>query len=309
MVETDKVTEITDIKIPKSNKIRKSIGETAFDLFDYTFLTIFAMITLLPFWNVLVISFTSYEQYAKSKLLLFPKGFTVGAYYIIGNPKIYISFLLTAFIVVVTVFLHLLFTAVTAYPLSKKYLKGRTAMLVYVLITMLFGGGLIPYYILIRNMHLIDNILVYIIPGLFSGFHMILVKNFFMQIPDSLDEAAKIDGANDLFILFRVYIPLSMPILSTIALFFAVGKWNDWFTAVLFVSNSKLYPIQNTLRAMVIEGNIDSFGKGMFQNDEYTLSVAIKMAVIAVATLPVICVYPFLQKHFVKGVMLGSIKA
>ncbi len=279
-----------------------------FDIVNYTLLSLVGILTLLPFWHVLAVSLSSYENFVSSKFLLIPD-FNFSAYYIVGTGKIYKSFLLTVFIVIVSTLLHLVITTVSAYPLSRKYLRGRTYMLVFILITMLFGGGLIPYYLLIRELGFMNNIMVYLIPGIFAGFNTILMKNFFMQIPDSLEEAAKIDGAGDLYILYRLFIPLSMPIISTIALFYGVGKWNDWFTAVLFVDNSALYPIQNILRAMVIEGKMDTLGSGIFKNEEFKLAISVKMAVIVAATLPIVFVYPFLQRHFVKGVLLGSIKS
>ncbi len=279
-----------------------------FEIINYSAMALVGILTLLPFWHVFAVSISSYEKFVSSKFLLIPD-FNFSAYYIVGTEKIYKSFLLTVFIVVVSTLLHLIITTISAYPLSRKYLRGRTYMLVFILITMLFGGGLIPYYLLLRELGFVNNIMVFLIPGIFAGFNTILMKNFFMQIPDSLEEAAKIDGAGDLYILYRLFVPLSMPIMSTVALFFGVGKWNDWFTAVLFIDNNSLYPIQNILRAMVIEGKMDTLGSGIFKNSEFKLAISVKMAVIVTATIPIICVYPFLQRHFVKGVLLGSIKS
>jgi len=182
-------------------------------------------------------------------------------------------------------------------------------MLLFLLITMLFGGGLIPYYLVIKDLGLIDNVLVHIIPGLVSGFNIILMKNFIQQIPGSLIEAARIDGAGFFRILFQIIAPLSKPILATLALFFGVGKWNEWYTTVLFINDPDLYPIQNILRQMVVEGNMDTIGSGIVNRPEFTLSISIKMAVIVIATVPIMLVYPFLQKHFVKGIFMGSVKS
>ncbi|MCQ6562318.1 carbohydrate ABC transporter permease [Paenibacillus mendelii] len=286
-----------------------NIGEFLFNVCNYGLLAFFGLVTILPFWHVFVVSITSYQSYLNNKFIMFPVDISFSSYgVLLSDPKIHRSFLITVFIVMASTLLHLAITAITAYPLSRSYLKGRNAMMLFIIITMLFSGGLIPHYLLIKYLGLLNNILVYIIPGAFSGFSAILMLNFFKQIPDSLEEAARIDGAGHLYILVNIFIPLSMPIISTLALFYGVGKWNDWFTAVIFVDKASLYPIQNILREFLILGNMDTIGKGMFESDSYKLIINIKMAIIMVATLPIILVYPFMQKHFVKGVLLGSIK-
>ena len=171
---------------------------------------------------------------------------------------------------------------------------------------MLFSGGLIPYYILIRDLGLRDNFLVYVIPGLVSPFNVIIAKNFFQGIPDSLEESAKIDGANAIVILFKIYLPLSMPILMTIMLWAGVGKWNDWMTGLLYISNKDLLLIQNYLRQIL---NTASSSSGTVVDPTFmNMAEGVKMAAIVVATLPIVMIYPFVQKYFVKGVLLGSVK-
>ncbi|MBP1989452.1 carbohydrate ABC transporter permease [Paenibacillus eucommiae] len=288
---------------------KMQVGEMTFQLLNAIFLTAFALLTVIPFWHVFVVSITSYESYLNNRFILFPRDISFSSYVtILSDEAIHRSFLLTVGIVIVSTFLHLLITAITAFPLSRYYLKGRNVFLLFIIITMLFSGGLIPNYLLIKNLGLINNVLVFIIPGMFVGFNTILMLNFFKQIPESLEEAARIDGAGHMYTLFKIFIPLSMPIMATLALFYGVGKWNDWFTALIFIDQAKLFPIQNILREFLILGNMDSIRNGAVQGDPLKLIVSNKMAIVVVATLPIMLVYPFLQKHFVKGVLLGSIK-
>ena len=286
---------------------RKPLGIA--DVVIYGVFILLSAVTLIPFMNIIAISLSDYGAVVTNKAMIFPEGLNFDAYYIIGDPAVLKSFLLTVMIVVVSTVLHLLLCLLTAYPLSKKDLPGRNVMLLFLLITMLFGGGLIPYYLVIKDLGLIDNVLVHIIPGLVSGFNIILMKNFIQQIPGSLIEAARIDGAGFFRVLFQIIAPLSKPILATLALFFGVGKWNEWYTTVLFINDPDLYPIQNILRQMVVEGNMDTVGSGIVSRPEFTLSISIKMAVIVIATVPIMLVYPFLQKHFVKGIFMGSVKS
>ena len=182
-------------------------------------------------------------------------------------------------------------------------------MLIFVLITMIFGGGLIPHYVLITQQLDIDNtILVYILPGLVSGFNIIIAKNFFSGIPASIEESARIDGASDFQIFWSIVLPLSKPIVATISLWFAVGKWNDYMTGMLYMTNSDSLLIQNVLRDMLIDNSGMGNMLGLGQSDAFMLAENIKMAVIIIATIPIVCVYPFVQKYFIHGVMLGSVK-
>ncbi len=288
--------------VKKSLKSGVKFG--VFDVVIYAVIGLLVVITLIPFINILAISMSAYDD----KTLLFPKNFTLKAYEIMFSPRLYKSFFITVFIVIVSTVLHVVLCLLTAYPLSRKYLPYRRFFLVFILITMLFGGGMVPYFLIVRALGLVDNIFTFIIPGLASGYNILLMKNFLLQIPESLEEAARMDGAGYFRILFQIFLPLSMPIIATLALFFGVGKWNDWFTAILFIrENTQLYPIQNVLRMMVIDGNYGTIGGGIIIPDA-TLTSAIKMAVIVIATLPIVCVYPFLQKYFVKGIFMGSVK-
>jgi putative aldouronate transport system permease protein len=287
--------------------MKSGLADRTFMFFNYLLLAFVAFTTAYPFLTVIVKSLTTFKvdaiSGAKRTIL------DIGAYsYILKNESIYSSFLLTILVVVISTVLHLLITVLIAYPLSKKKLKGRIVILVYVVLTMVFSGGLIPYYLLIRDLGLRNNPAVYVVVGLVSGFNIIIAKNFFSSIPQSLEESAKMDGASDFTVLFKIVLPTSKPIISTLALWFAVGKWNDWMTGLLFMSKGKFLIIQNVLRDMLIQNTGMGNMLGLAQSDKFMLMDNVKMAVVVVATLPIICVYPFVQKYFIKGILLGSIK-
>ncbi len=276
------------------------------DALIYMILGILAVTMIIPFMNIISLSLSGYSAVVSDKNMLFPEDITFSAYSIIFNKEIYRGLLVSAFLVVTVSVTHVFMCMLAAYPLSKKNLPGRKVMLVYVLITMLFSGGTIPYYLTIKSLGLMNNLLVYILPSAVGAYTIILMKNFLLQIPVSLEEAARIDGAGPFYILIRIMIPLSKPIIATMLLFSGVSSWNNWFTAVLFIQDEKLYPIQNVLRNMVIENNLAAFGE---VNTTASFDTSVKMAAIIITTLPIMLVYPFLQKYFAKGIMLGSVKA
>ena len=278
---------------------------TLVDGIIYILLGLLVFTMVIPFMNIIAISLSDYASAASNKTMLLPRNLTFSAYSILFNVEVYRALGVTAFVVVANTTLHIVLCMMAAYPLSKKDLPGRKTMLIYVLFTMLFSGGTIPFYILIHSMGLNDNILVYILPGVVGGFTVILMKNFISQIPPSLEEAALVDGANYLRILFGIIFPLSKPIIATMALFNGVGVWNNWFSAVLFVKDKRLYLIQNVLREMLIEGNMGAFGQTDLTK---SYEVSVKMAAIIIAIIPVVLIYPLVQKHFVKGMFLGSVK-
>jgi len=286
----------------------KSFSSILTDVLIHLVLFIFAFACLYPFWYVLSVSLTSYEAYTTTPILFYPKDITFAAYEIIKEPDLSHSALLTVVLVAVFTILHTILCIITAYPLSKKYLPGRNFMLLLVVLPMVFSGGIIPTYLVMKDLHLTNTFAILVFAGLFSGFNVVLMKNFMSQVPSSLEEAAKIDGADDYRILFNIYIPLSMPIIATIALFSAVTKWNDYFTGLMYITNPDLYPLQNVLRTMIIEGNVDVASGGFMDSENLTLLTSMKMAVIIIATVPIVCIYPFVQKHFVKGMLIGSVK-
>lgn len=284
-----------------------SPGDLIFRILNGLFLCFVAFVTTAPFVYVFYKSLKNYAidgESGLSKVVLDFSAYT----YIFQNDEILSSLLLTIGVVIVSTVLHVLITLMAAYPLSKPQLKGVKFMHVFILITMMFGGGLIPTYVLITELGLRNNVLVYIIPGLVSGFNIIISKNFMASIPQSLEESARIDGASDFQIFFRIILPLSKPIMCTIGLWFAVGKWNDWMTGLLYMGSSKWLLLQNILREMLVQNTGISNNLGLGQSDKFMLMDNIKMAVVIVATVPIICVYPFVQKYFIKGTMLGAVK-
>jgi putative aldouronate transport system permease protein len=287
-----------------------SISGRIFDCLNIGFLLFMALITLYPFWHVLVGSIMPYEEAIKSSLHLFPRKITFEAYdYVFSKDTIVKSLLVSLLITVGGTLYQLLITAITAYPMIKQDLPGRSAIFLFIIFTMFFGGGLIPYYLLIKNLGLVNNLAVMIIPAALSTYNIIVLKTFFQGIPIELEESAKIDGAGYMRIFFQIILPLSVPALTTIGLFIAVGQWNNWFTPMLFLNDKNLWPLAMVLRDILINNNMELTRGGSFVSEEFMLGDTIKNAVVMVSVVPIIIVYPFIQKHFVKGVMIGSIKS
>lgn len=281
----------------------KNTKDIIFNTINYLLFLILIFICFYPFYYVLKTSLV-----AKKLVNGVPKQVLSFESYIqiFNNEGLLRSFLLSIGIVVVYVILHVFFTVLSAYPLTKKNFKGKKIVLLILVFSMLFSGGLIPFYILIRDIGLRGNILVYIIPGLISPFNIIIVRNFISTIPEEIFESAKIDGASEIRILFNIVFPLSGPIIATIALWAGVGKWNDWMTGVLYMANDKdLWMIQQFLRNILITA---SSGQGVVDPDIMKMADGVKMAAIVISVIPIIVIYPFVQKFFVKGVMLGSVK-
>ncbi|WNQ13240.1 carbohydrate ABC transporter permease [Paenibacillus aurantius] len=285
----------------------KTIGNRLFDMFNYAVLLLMALLCVLPFVYVLAVSFASPAEVAKGGLILWPKEWSLASYrYIFSTDTLFRSLLVSIYITVVGTFINLLFTSLMAYPLAKPHLRGRQAILLAVLFTMLFGGGMIPTYFVVKALHLTNTLWSLMIPGAISAFNLIVLKNFFQQIPDGLEDSARIDGCNDVGVLFRIVLPLSLPAMATFGLFYAVGHWNQFFNAILYINDNTKWPIQVLLREIVILAS-SSIGDNSIDNTEIQ-PLTIRMAVIVFATVPILLVYPFLQKHFAKGVMLGSVK-
>ncbi|MFC4807742.1 carbohydrate ABC transporter permease [Paenibacillus sp. GCM10023250] len=272
------------------------------------------LVTLLPMVNVWAISFSEAHEVFKNPMMLWPKSFTLEAYkYIFHTNVLLKSFGITVFAAVMGTFLSLVFTATGAYGLSKTHIPGHRLLLWLVIIPMLFGAGLIPMYILLKNLGLLNSVWVLILPKLVAPFNLILMRNFFWSIPESLQESAQLDGASELRILWSVILPLSKPVIATVGLFYAVGYWNDFFTGLFFISDNSKWPLQMVLRSIVIDFNMLNMGSQNTNtmNDAAHMVVQpenIKAATIIFAIVPILLVYPFLQKYFVKGIMLGSVK-
>lgn len=290
----------------RSKKI--ALGERVFHIFNYCFLAFLAIIMLYPFWELIVVSFSHAEEATKLGLKVIPRGFTLEAYYRIFQSKVigygYINSITRTVIgTLISVFMYFC----TAYPLAKKNLPGRNVFTIYYLVPMFFGGGLIPNFLLVRNLGIYDTIWALIVPGLMTTYNLLIMRNFIMSIPDSLEESALIDGASFFTVMVRIIIPLSMPILATIALWVAVHHWNSWFDAMIYTRSNKNTVLQLILRRVLIEHNSSEVTDSL-QGNEAIVTKTMEAATVLVTIGPIVAVYPFLQKYFIKGVMVGSLK-
>jgi putative aldouronate transport system permease protein len=292
-------------------KIKQAKGDRVFSGINYIILILIAISTLFPFLDVVFTSITPTVEIVKNakQLIAIPKNPTLGHYiYILkGNSPILHAMLVTVLRSVGGTTLSLIVTALTAYPLSKKYLYGRNTIMKFFFFTMIFNGGMIPTFLVVRSLGLIDTFWALILPSMLSIYNMIIIRTFFMSIPEELEEAARIDGCSDFMILIKIIFPLSTPVLASIGLFYAVAHWNAFFDAVLYITNRKLWPLQTLLREILLSTSVSELQLSML-NEATPPSNAIISATIMISTVPIICVYPFLQKYFVKGVMIGSIK-
>jgi len=270
------------------------------------------MICLMMLYPFLFLLSSSFGGSVTMGLSLIPKAITFDGYRrVIGNPNIISGFRNTILRVILGTSLTLIFTITTAYPLSKKYFPDRSFWTGFLVFTMFFSGGLIPEYLLVRSLGIYNTIWALVLPGLISTYNMIIMRNFFMSIPAELEESARIDGANDISILSRIIIPVSGPIIATVLLWTMVGHWNAWFDSVIYISSSNKQVLQQILRRIVMEGSMQLVQMGNFSESMDTGQIntdTVKAATIMTATIPIILVYPFLQKYFVKGIMVGSLK-
>jgi putative aldouronate transport system permease protein len=284
--------------------------ESLFDIGIYIVLLFLIVVTLYPLLYVVFASISDASQLIAYKGILYkPLGYSMEAYKsVMSNPGILIGYRNTLFILVVGVIVNLVMTALGAYVLSRKNVIWNKAFMLIIVFTMFFNGGLIPLYLIVKNVGLLDSLWSTIIPFSIGTFNLIIMRTAFMGIPDSLEESAKIDGANHFTILFRIIIPLSMPVIAVMILYYAVDKWNGWFYASVFIKSRELFPLQLVLREILIANSTDGMSAGADAGDRYQIAETIKYATIVVATLPVLCIYPFVQRFFVKGVMVGSLK-
>ncbi|MCK8486885.1 carbohydrate ABC transporter permease [Paenibacillus sp. MBLB2552] len=291
-------------------KTESSWLDRLFNLMNYTLLLLLVMATLYPLLYVLFASFSDPARLLAYKGLLWkPVGFSLEAYRsVLANPGIGVGFRNTLFIVVFGVTVNIFMTALGAYVLSRKNVMWNKVFMFLIVFTMFFGGGLIPMYLVVKGVGLLDSLWSTIIPFAIGTFNLIIMRTSFMGIPDSLEESAKIDGANHFTILFRIILPLSMPVIAVMILYYAVDKWNGWFYASVFIKSRELFPLQLVLREILISNSTDSMSIGASAGDRFQIGETIKYATIIVATFPIMCVYPFLQRYFVKGVMVGSLK-
>lgn len=294
-------------------KIKRSTGTLIFDICNTIFMIIICFLCIYPIWYVLVNSLNDAKDAMMGGIYWWPRQFSLKNYQsVFEDSSVLQAFKITIGKTFFGTTVNVLFTAMVAYPLSKKELIGRKYYMAIGTITMFFSGGIIPTFILFKNMNLLNNFLVYIIPAAFNFFNLLIFINFFREIPASLEESAKIDGANDLKIFYKIILPLSKPVLATIALFAGVGQWNDYFGGLMYMTNrTDLEPIQTYLYRMVAQVQSSQAANSISASNitaADTTSTSIKLAAMIITTVPICCVYPFLQKYFVKGMMVGAVK-
>ncbi|MFB7249982.1 carbohydrate ABC transporter permease [Microbacterium sp. NPDC056234] len=310
MTTTSQITDATipiQIRRANRNRLRVTPGRRVFSVINGILLTAFALVCVLPFVNVLASSLATPGELATRPFILWPETFTLDAYrYILSTPTIFRALGVSAIVTIGGTFISLVLTAFMAYALSKKHLKGRRVINFLVLFTMLFAGGMIPTFIVVKNLGMIDTLWSLIIPVAINAFNFVIMRSFFQGIPESLEEAARIDGCSEFGVFWRIVLPLSLASIATIGLFYAVYYWNTYQSAILYINSSELWPMQVLLRQIVVVAS------GLNTNDMAVDIVppaqSVRMAVIFVATLPMLLVYPFVQRFFVKGALVGSVK-
>lgn len=283
---------------------------TALDIGLAVLLSIGALVIIIPFWNVLVVSFATQKEYADNPLMLFPKNPTLESYrYLFRDSKIWQGYINTIKLLIMGLPLSMFLTTTMAYGLSRKSFPGKKFIIYLVVFTMIFNGGIVPMYLVMKQLKLTGTLWAVTFSTCFSVFNMILMMNYFQTIPDSLMESARLDGAGEWRILGSIVLPLSKPILATVTLFYGVSIWNEWYDAMIFLRKADMLPLQNVLRSIIQEteistsatGSIAAMGGPRFDD-------GIKMAAVFLTMIPIMCFYPLLQKHFTKGVMVGAVK-
>ena len=278
------------------------------DVMLYLILTVVVLICLYPFLNVVAYSLSGNTAVLSGKVTFYPIDFQLSAYkeILLKQTQIWTAMGISVTVTVLGTLLGLVLTVAAAYALSKEKLKGRGILSGFILFTMYFSGGIIPTFLVVKGVGLYDSISALVIPSAMNVYNFIVMRTFFKELPLELEEAARIDGANDMKILFKIALPLSMPIIATIGLFYAVSYWNDYFSALLYIQTPEKFSLQLRLRQLLFAGQINQVS--MENLGTQVMSESLKMASIVISTIPIILVYPWLQKYFVKGVMLGSVK-
>lgn len=304
--------------IKRSNAIRKSTGEKIFNVCNTIFMFALCLVMLYPVYYVLVLSLNEGTDSMKGGIWFWPRAFTMFNYqYVLSNGLLQNSYMITIGRTVLGMVLGLAVNALAAYTLSERNIPFKKVMMTFVLIPMLFNGGQIPYFLQLRNLRLYNTFWVFVIPGLVNVWNIFVMKRFFQDIPDSLRESARIDGATHMQTLVKIILPLSLPMLASLGLFTAVGHWNDWFSGAFYVQTNDLMPVQTYLQKLLTANNISMVKTNNALNAEAAFresqtarmtATSVKMAAVMVGTLPILCVYPFLQKYFVKGMLTGSVK-
>ena len=296
----------------RHKKITRTPGEWVLDIVKVVFLAFVVVVTVYPFWNIFIISINDATDAIRGGLYFLPRKLSLSSYAeILGRSTFLASIKVSVGRTLIGTPIAVLVTAMLAYPLSRKDLVGRKFWNLLFVFTMYFGGGLVPYYMVLKGIHMLNTFWVFIFPMMMSVYNMILIRSYIESMPDSLFEAAKIDGANDLVVFVKMVIPLSKPILMTVALIEAINQWNSWFDAYLYTSDQALKPMQSILVEILNQYQTGASTSQAMSNAKAGVTVtpdSIRMAATMVATLPIIMVYPFVQKYFVKGIMLGAVK-
>lgn len=286
--------------------LRKIKKIKPFDIFLVIFFVIYSIIMIFPFYNAFIISIVPESHYSNNPLSLYPESITLESYReVVEADLIWNSYGITILEVIIGTACNVIVTIAAGYVLSRKRFPLRNFFMNLIIFTMFFGGGFIPWYRLLISMGFKNSFLVLIIPGLVDTYNLLLARNYFSSLPYEFEESAKIDGANEIVILYKIFIPIALPIIATITLFYAVGHWNSWYTAMLFISKADLQPLPLMLRRIVI-GNTGAMGASPIDRDIF--SDGVKMACIFFTMTPIMLVYPFIQRYFVKGILIGALK-
>lgn len=288
--------------------MKKDVDSRLFDIINVVVLSIFTLIIVVPLWNIVISSFASGQALAKGDFVFWPKELSLENYKaVFRDDSMLKAFIISVLKTVIGVITHVFFCSMMAFGLSKRYLKGRKLYSALGIITMFFSGGMIPTYLLMKSLGLLDSFLVYIIPAMLSYYDVIILMNFFRNVPDSLEESAMIDGAGYWRVFLQIILPLSKPALATIALFNGVNQWNDFMTAKIYITDKALYPLQMKLYEIIVQSQtqgMENIGTAVAQST----TKGIQLATIVVTTVPILVIYPLLQKHFIAGMMVGAVK-
>ena len=289
-----------------------SKSQQVFQVFNVIFLTLFGLVTLYPFWYVLIASFNVGSDFMRGGVYFWPRAFTLENYTLaLKDPRIFDSLIISIGRTSLGVLLGLFFTALISYAVLIETLPGRTLFTFFFYFTTIFGGGMIPYYMLLRDLGLTRSFWLYVIPGIYSFFNFILLRTYYKTIPKEMMESAEIDGAGHIRILFRIYVPLATPVIATLALFIGVGHWNDWFTGAYYQSRTALFPAATLLQKLLTESSAPAMRAGqetLMQTMRTFTPQSLQMAFVMLLTMPIVVIYPFLQKYYVRGVMIGAVK-
>lgn len=289
---------------------KKTVWDRTFSAFLTGLMVFLAGVTIYPFLYVLFASLSKPSEFMTYKgLLVWPLSANLDSYRaVMNNPNIWIGYKNTLFIVAVGTGINLFMTMIAAFFLSRKQVMLKTPIMVLIVITMFIDGGLIPNYLLIQNLGLYDTHWALVLPGAISTMNLIILRTAFNAVPDGLEESARIDGASDFVMLLRIILPLTLPTIAVLGLYYSVSHWNSWFAANIYIASARKFPLQLILRNIVVDNQVEELTMGSAYGESYAMSFTIKYATVMVATLPILLVYPFIQKYFVKGVMIGSLK-